>query len=196
MKTKDLIRNEDGSLTINEETIMSKLFNSEKGSFFPIQVSDLLNKFPFEEQLVNNVVYVINQLINKSYIYSIDQKIITADSFVECDNIITKRDQYLVRMTERDLIVYKNVTNDILHMELSLTFDKFLSTNLFNENSYYTSIRKNKKNKYEYLLKYRLNSNDKITIKPDLELLNKILPIENRKFYYRGYLLKLKLKVM
>ena len=66
---------------------------------------------------------------------------------------------------------------------------------LFGNNHFYVSISKNKQNKYEYLLKYNLKPNEKIIISPDMEILDKILPKHKRKFYHRGYLLKLQIKI-
>lgn len=207
MNKKVLIRDNLGNLIIKEEDIMGKLYNHGERKFNFIYEDKLINDFPLED-IQHNLSYMLNQLINKSYLYKLlpEDNInkvnslclyMTADLFLKYSiGFIHCNKPVLIRMNDSDLEVYENKNDKNKIVELTITSDKILNVMLFGNNHFYVSISKNKQNKYEYLLKYNLKPNEKIIISPDLNLIDKCISKDKRKFYYRTYLLKLKLNVL
>lgn len=207
MNKKVLIRDNLGNLIITEEDIMGKLYNHGERKFNCIYEDKLINDFPLED-IQHNLSYMLNQLINKSYLYKLlpEDNInkvnslclyMTADLFLKYSiDFIHCNKPVLIRMNDSDLEVYENKNDKNKIVELTITSDKILNVMLFGNNHFYVSISKNKQNKYEYLLKYNLKPNDKIIISPDLNLIDKCISKDKRKFYHRTYLLKLKLNVL
>lgn len=207
MNKKVLIRDNLGNLIIKEEDIMGKLYNHGERKFNCIYEDKLINDFPLED-IQHNLSYMLNQLINKSYLYKLlpEDNInkvnslclyMTADLFLKYSiGFIHCNKPVLIRMNDSSLEVYENKTDNYKIVELTVTSDKEVDVKLFGNNSLCVSIHKNKQNKYEYLFKYKLDINESIVIHPDLNLVNNYIPKDKRKFYHRTYLLKLKLNVL